>query len=312
MSIRLRGPSERLGTATVSERLSDWSIDKKPTRQDARLLQKMGESTLLLASNAYVALPNDANLRASFIDKEEFGLGREDSQHQVRFGQLILNGQGVHEAPDFVAVKPFEQSEHLYNEWAASAYANGLSDKQLAYQPLAIYNDTTGTPNLVSLYEHGVTTYDSVFWTNPEEHPEVLEASIVRRAAETCMRGLGLMHGARLVHGDARVKNLGHDRNGPRFVDLEEAFLIPADGVNEREFTDKVLKDMSMFIDSLRQVDENVDQINDTLHNPEVVNAMLAAYQEGLDESREGQEVDVPNYGHVHGEAVRSMIESDQ
>ncbi len=308
MSIRLNGPSERLGTASTSDRLNNWSLDVAPQILDANLMKEMGRNTLILASNAYTLGPKDG-LHVSFIERDDFARHREDSQHQVRFGQMLINGKGVHEQPDFVAIKPFEKNKGLYHEWAANAYANGLADEQRAYMPLAVYKDNNDVANMVTLYEHGVTTYDRVFWADRHETPEALHQDVVERAAEACMYGLGLMHGARLVHGDARVKNLGRDSRHVRFIDLEDSSLIPEETVDEQESLDVILKDITMFIDSTLQVDENAEQISEILHRPDMVDKLVGSYQAGIAKSKQSQEgIYVPDYGKLHEEVIREII----
>lgn len=312
MSLRLRGSSERLGKAEVSERISGWSLDISPQLADSALLRDMGNRTLLLASNAYT-FKNKDGLHGSLIEREDFGQDREDSQHQVRFGQMILNGQGIHEIPDLVAIKPYEKNKHLYHEWAANAYANGLADEQRAYMPLGVYKDDQGTPNLVTLYEHGVTTYDRVFWADKNENPGALHKEVVREAAETCMYGLGLMHGSRLIHGDARAKNLGRDSRHVRFIDLEDATLVPEEAVEDQEYLDKMLKDITMFIDSTMQVEENAESISETLHTPREITRLIKSYRNGLAKARLSQEgKHIPDYAKLHEEAIRDIIKNNQ
>lgn len=312
-SPRLRGPSERLGTANVSDQISAWSLEAAPTEADIKLLRDLGHLSVLLSSTAYGTLPRNAyNLRATFIDVNDFGIGREDSRHQVRFGQMLLNGRGIHENHDFVAVKPYDNEENLHREWAANAYANAVFDEQRGFMPLAVTRDEDGNPAAITLYEHGVKTFDNVFWADREEHPEALGRDNVINAATTCMYGLGLMHGSRLIHGDPQVKNLGKDNRHVRFIDLEDASLIPEDAIDDPEVIDKILRDVSVFIDSTLRVEENRERISEILHRPKIVSAMLRSYRSGLDKARLAQgDKRVPDYAKIHEEAIRDVIQKN-
>jgi hypothetical protein len=308
MSVRLNGPSEKFGDTSLSNTFSTFEIGE-PTSPKKQIIRKMGRGSLVLDAGKYFMLP-EHGLHATFIEREDFGVGREDSRHVVRFGQLILNGPGVHESPDFVAVKPFDDKRELYNEWAANTYVNSVFDDQRAFMPLGVVRDKHGDTSMLSLYEHGVKTADTIFWADKESQPEALREKVIERAAMVSMYSLGLLHGARLIHGDAQAKNLGWDNRHARFVDLESSLLVPKDAVDQPEFTNKFLKDVTMFIQSTMQVEENEDQIASALRKPEVVSDMLESYSAGVVKARLRQDASpIPNYAILHEEAIRHTID---
>jgi hypothetical protein len=305
--MRLSGRSEKLGDTTLSDNFSTFEIGE-PAQPKERIIRKMGKGSLALDAGKYFMLPAKG-LHASFIEREDFAADREDSRHQVRFGQMLLNGPGVYESPDFVAVKPFDDRRELYNEWAANTYVNSVFDEQRAFLPLGIAKDKHGDTSLISLYEHGVKTGDTVFWADKDMHPEALREDVIKRAAQTSMYGLGLMHGIHLIHGDAQAKNLGWDNRHTRLIDLEGSILIPSEGTDQPEFTDKILKDVTTFIYSTMQVEENEDQIAHALRKPSVIQAMMDSYSAGIKKAKRQQEgVHVPDYAALHEEQIRHSI----
>lgn len=312
MTIRMNGTSERFGKTEQSPEFRLWEIRGETdvdNKTKKHLVRSLGRHSVALDAGKYCRLPKKG-LTSTFIEQPDFGYGREDSRHGVRFGQLILNGPGVHEIPDLVAIKPFEERGGLYNEWASNAYVNGLFDEQRAYLPLGILKDEHGVPAMISLYEHGIKTADNVFWADRELSPEALRADVIKRTATTCMYGLGLMHGARLVHGDAQAKNLGSDARHVRFIDLEDSLLIPADGVDSAVYTDKIIKDIATFIGSTGQVDENREQITEALYKPTVIDTLIKSYRQGIDKARSRQPgIHVPDYATTHEDAIRALID---
>lgn len=308
MTLRLNGRSEKLGSTSLSHEFSSFEIGE-PAKPQERLIRKMGRGTVMLDAEKYFMLP-DHGLNATFIEQPDFAYGREDSRHVVRFGQMLLNGPGIHESPDFVAIKPFDDKKELYNEWAANHYINSVFDDQRAFMPLGIVRDKHGDMNMITLYEHGVKTADAVFWADKESQPEALRAKVIENTAITCMYSLGLMHGARLIHGDAQAKNLGWDNRQARFVDLESAALIPRDAVQEAIYVDRVMKDVQIFIQSTMQVEENQDQIADVLRNPAVVNELMKSYKKGINEARHQQPVSrIPDYAALNEDRTRDLID---
>lgn len=309
MTIRLDGTSDRLGQTFLSQEFSTWEINE-PDVEHSDQDRMLGAFSIgvVLDQRMYFMVPN-TGVHATFIELQDFELGREESRHMVKFGQLILNGPGIHEQPDFVAMKPFEDRQSLYREWAAGAYANGLYDEQRAFAALGVAKDEEGVTSMITLYEHGVKTADTVFWADVELQPEALRMDVIQTKAATCMYGLGLMHGARLIHGDAAVKNLGSDARHVRFIDLEDSTLIPVDGLDAEEYGRKIIRDISMFISSTMQVDQNRERVSDALSKPEVVDMLMENYERGITKAQRRQpNLTIPDYKAIHEDEIRDLI----
>jgi len=284
MSIRIHGPSESMGGADIVDNMSSWSLENKPRRADADFMRNVPMDTTLLDRGKY-PLIHPEKLHATFIEEEELGLGRAESQHQVRFGQMILNSAYDHEMPDLVAVKPFEIARDLHREWAANNYINSIGRYQRAFLPLGIWRRNNGDYNLITLYEHGVKSYDEVFWADRIGSPEALRAQVVEKAALTCVQGLGYLHGLGVVHGDAQAKNLAKDSRRVRFVDLESASLLPRVGsaVLEDAETDRLTsRDIDSFFGSTMLVSDNQDRIADVFNDYSMPVQLVRSYQDGL------------------------------
>lgn len=241
--------------------------------------------------------------RASFIDSPELGLGRDEGRHQPRFGQMIINGAGLHERPILVTVKPFNGStdkqpdELMQREWAASNYLNSLSDRQLAYLPLGAWRTAKGVNHLISLYEHDVKSYDNVFWADKELSPEALRAQTIEHALNDCIRGLGYLHGLGLVHTDAEVKNLAANLSGIRFIDLEGIKQLPREGTTVEDSGETVRlirNDLETLFDSTIQVDENRKAVANVLAKPKMDERLAKTYRAGLRQAKAEADVKMP------------------
>lgn len=275
-------------------------------------------SVALTAAEFQLPDAQDTRIRASFIDNDELGLGRDEGQHQARFGQMILNGNGYYERPLLAAMKPFEHAlkvhpnEALANEWLASNYLNSQSDRQLAYLPLGVWQNAQGINHLISLYEHDVISYDSIFWADREGQPEALRPATIEHALTDCIRGLGYLHGVGLAHTDAEAKNLAADLGGIRFIDLEDSVLLPRKG-NKIEASDKTLRlvrnDIEMFFDSTVQVDENRQPIGEVLGKRNMDQKLAQIYRAGLKAGRADTGIDMPDLPTRHNEYFKTTIE---
>lgn len=293
-TIRFNGTAEQMGNVAP---LSSAEIPEEFTageRGIARLLASvpLGSVALLDAEFTLPNVPPSAKPhRASFIDSAELGYGRDEARHQPKFGQMILNGVGLHERPILIAAKPFHggEDEHpnglLHREWAASNYLNSLSDRELAYIPLGVWRTAEGVNHLLSLYEHDVKSYDNVFWADKSLVPEALRPANIEYALIDCLRGLGYLHGAGLVHTDAEAKNMAADFSGIRFIDLEGIQQLPRKGTqveNSDTTINLVRHDIETFFDSTIQVDENRVDIAPILAKTTVIKRLAQVYRAGL------------------------------
>lgn len=285
--LRISGPSERLGNVYTSDEFLTWEVpDSESSSRMRRLLSEMGRLTVALDETKYSGLTFGERAAASFIESEDFRGGREESAHQVRFGQMILSGNDFREHPEFVAIKSFDDRAVLYTEWAAHEYINSLFDRQVGYLNLGVHNDATGIESIISQYDHDVTSFDSSFWADENQPTSALRPEVLQRHAALGLQGLGMFHGARIIHGDAAVKNLAADRLGPRAIDLETAEILDADTVDDAEAYVKTRRDIDMFISSMVLVDENKQRVIDALKADEVADRLTEAYEMGVREGR--------------------------
>ncbi len=293
-NIRINGPSEQMGEIVTLPSVEIPDAIDQGERAIGRLMATipLGSVALLDSEFRLPDVPASSKPhRATFIDSADLGLGRDEARHQPRFGQMLLNGYGLHERPILVGAKPFQGSEDehpdtfLQREWAASNYLNSLGDAQLAYLPLGVWRTAEGVNHLLSLYDHGVKSYDNVFWADRNVTPEALRAPVIEHALMDCLRGLGYLHGAGLVHTDAEAKNLAADLSGIRFIDLEGIKQLPRNGatIEASDATTSLIRhDIETFFDSTTQVDENNGDIAPVLAKHKMPERLAKAYRGGL------------------------------
>ena len=310
-NLRLTGRPEKLGLVSACEEFLTWEVpDIESTGRMRRLLKHMGKSTLVLDAMKYHHLELGSDAHATFIEVDGFGAGRDQSAHQVRFGQLLLNGKNFREQSELVAVKPYSDRRSLYREWAAHEYLNSLFDRQIGYINLGVHRDKKGRESIVSQYDHDVISFDSSFWAGPETPISALRPAVLQRHAALGARGLGLMHGVRMTHGDAQIKNLAADRLGPRAIDLETANILDAESIDDPTALGQTRRDLSVFIDSLGRVEDNMDYVTSALSSGGVVESIVSAYGAGVVEGRAALNGEyVPNFGMRNQDVIREELE---
>jgi len=304
-SPRIQGPAERMGivASLPAGQISDESL-LESERDITRLVSGLDLGRVALLDTEFrVPYSRGEAQRATFIDEHEFRLGREDGRHDLRFGQMMINGRGLHERPVFVGAKSFSGAtdkhpdELLAREWATTNYLNSVSDRQLAYLPLGVWRTARGINHFLTLYENDVISYDNVFWADLEGTPEALRPKTVEHAFEDCIRGLGYLHGVGIVHHDAEAKNLAANLSGVRFVDLESAGLLPRNGqeIEDSERTINLIRsDLETFFDSTMQVDDNRSHIATVLAKPRFDAALAKFYRAGLRQAKADTGIKMP------------------
>lgn len=310
-SVRLRGQSEKFGPVSTSEEFLTWEVpDIESTGRMRRLLSDMGRSSMVLDKTKYGGINVDKHAHASFIEKDEFAGGRNESAHQVRFGQLILNGRDFRELPELVAVKPFDDRAGLYKEWAAHEYLNSLADRQIGYINLGVHNDADGVESIVSQYDHDVTTFDSSFWADSDDPDAAIRPEILQRDATLGAQGLGFLHGVGMTHGDAQVKNLAADRFGFRAVDLEGAEILNTEALHDVSALTETGRDIAVFIDSMRLVEENRDRIIAALSPAKVRERIAKSYIDGTRQGRALTDKNAsPDFGLLNVDRIHSELD---
>lgn len=259
-SIRLSGSSEKLGPVSASDEYVTWEVpDVDSAKRMRKLLKHMSEGSVVLDRGKFGGIPFGENSRADFIEKDEFAASREESRHQVRFGQMVLNTAFLREHPQFVAIKPYDDGKQgrqsLYREWAAHEYLNSLFDRQVGWINLGVSRSSSGKESIISEYDHDTVTLDRGFWADRELDISALRPGILQHDAITGANGLGGLHGSRMTHGDAQVKNLGRDFAGWRAIDLEDADILDVEQVDDPIAIERTRRDLSAFIESIFRVD---------------------------------------------------------
>lgn len=142
-----------------------------------------------------------------------------------------------------------------------------------------------GATGLVTLFEHGITSSDITFWANRDINPEKLRPDRIKTALHDCAWSLGYLHSVGLIHGDAEVKNLAHDDRNARFIDLEDAKLLPRIGTQLLDSPEAEMmkyQDLDTFIASSVQVEENRPEILKVLTSPRAAQELGLYYRKGL------------------------------
>lgn len=310
-SIRINGKPEKLGPVSSSSEFIDWEVpDQDSESRMRRIMSGMGRSSVILDSMKYGGLQFGDSAHASFVENDEFLGGRDDSKHQVRFGQLILNGRDFREQPEFVALKPYDDRRDLYREWAAHEYLNSLFDRQVGYINLGVVNSAQNTRAIISQYDHDVISFDSSFWAGDDMPAAALRPEVLRRHASLAMESLGMFHGVRMTHGDAQAKNLAADRYGPRAIDLETAQILDEETIDDPSTYDQTRKDISSFIYSVGQVEENREAVIRALSPDTVAAKLVRSYQGGVRKGRAALDgAYVPDFGRYNEDFIRSELD---
>jgi hypothetical protein len=253
--------------------------------ESTRILKRLGKSSLILDKTYY-----GKNVRGGsgrFVDQPKFEEGRGDNRHNVRFGELFISPSDALRHSDFIAAKPTLDKNGLsdiVNEFTATNYLNLIGDIQNSYLPLGFWKNAEGIVSLVTLYEHGTKTYDSVFWADKDISPEALRPEVIQRALLDCVWGLGYLHAAGLIHGDAQVKNHAHDGRNVRFVDLESVTRLEQTdhGIIDTIENDVLrIRDLDQLISSTMMVEENRRAVGDILFHQKTLRNLSQHYIKG-------------------------------
>lgn len=262
--------------------LSAIDITSNREQRSANINLLLGASAgLLLDYQQYDHIRQPAN--AHFTEDPRYDEGRDQSRHAVQFGKLLVRSQERAGLGDLVAIKP-NSIDGIITELGAINYLNGFGETQNSFLPLGVIKKADGAMALVTLFEHGVTTADNVFWANRDLKPEQLRPGRIKTAFQDCSWSIGYLHAVGLVQGDAEVKNLAHDDRNARFTDLEDAELLPRNG---RELLDNPTSvamkytDLDTFIATSLQVEENRPDILKILNTPRAAGELGLYYRRG-------------------------------
>ena len=155
-----------------------------------------------------------------FNEIPDLSLTRQETVHNVRFGQLIVKTFFGDERVALSALKPHSSAQTLAHEFSLARYFMGEGREHgfRTFQPQGITRLASGEFALLSQYDHGVRSLDNIFW-NPEHE---LESPLIIRALGKTAYLLGALHAAGWTHGDAQVKNMFVSNHQEVFIaDLE-------------------------------------------------------------------------------------------
>lgn len=292
-SPRFDGRSEKLGSvaAVDSPNLEPTLVHNEDVLKIINQLD-LGSTALLKAEFKIGDKNNHPSFgtRASFTERPDLSKGRDEGRHGARFGQMIINGSGLHERPTLVSIKPFDYSsaenpaDQLSNEWLMNDFLNSIGEDQQAFIPLGVWKNVEGISHLITLYEHDVISYDNVFWVDRNANSEALRPESIEHAFKDCLTGLGYLHGVGVTHGDAEAKNLAAGRRGVRFIDLEDGKFIPdVDNPSGLERAVRLTRnDIETFLDSTVQIDENRHNIKVVLEKQDFRKKLPRFYRAGI------------------------------
>ncbi len=230
---------------------------------------------------------------AAFTPVEDFAVGRGASKQGVFFGKLAVGSERHVPIPVYVAVKPYDKRKAdlgsrppiaVAHDIAASGHLARIS-KDSAYTPVGIYRgqDTFPVPHLITQFEERSTSLDNYF-KQPEISTDVAGASRqILHAMRLGNFGLGLLHGARITHGDAFPQNFAVD--GSRVV-LNDTTSFRPFPKNPGKVKVKVVEDVSDFVSGIfhpggstlfaRTLSASV------LRHPSVLPELTRAYTNGI------------------------------
>lgn len=202
---------------------------------------------------------SDLALQAELVRVAEHGKTREESRHNVLFGQLLLKGEDEGEHSLHVAVKPFDNEEEAAYEYAVSSYiADGGIPNCETYRPLGMMRTPKGSPAIITHYRHSVRSMDGIFWTDLIHEPLIVDKALGRAAM-----AMAHLHTAGWVHGDPEAKNMAWDVLKPHdrsfLIDLEDAKAV--DHLDTDEQDARKLKDLRMFIGSVFRLKEEDEEL---------------------------------------------------
>lgn len=287
-TLRFNGPQELIKDARPTT--FDFTLESSPEvrQQIIQKLGSIGTSQALLSEDAYSLTHSNKPGTGVYTEHDAFRHGRDESQHQVSFGQLIIHDQSRANRPELVAVKPFDEPmpDDIYQELAALNHLNNMGEIQNTYLPLGVWRNAQGILQTITLYEHGVVSTDQTFWVDKSLHPEELRPERVRTSFQDCLWGIGYLHGAGISHGDAQVKNLAHDSKGVRFIDPESMRLLPRD--DSGQLLDSLAsenakkRDIETLIATSFQVEENRPEIIKAINGIKGAKDLALAYRKGM------------------------------
>lgn len=243
----LDGPIQRLD-------IPDNSTPEKQVVKPELLssIKAIEPGSFALLKGSFMEQDLDYGTSALFNVVEGLERTRQESAHEVEFGQLILTGFHGEEHPQLAALKPFDTPKEAAHELAVARYfmKEGRHHNFHTFEPLGVVRLEDGKFGVLSKYEHSVKSLDTVFW-NPEHDQNV---PVLRRALGRCATVLASTHAAGWTIGDAQVKNFFTSPIDEIFIaDLESVkpFTQKNGVINEQATSGAIDSDMHTLFGSL-------------------------------------------------------------
>ncbi len=233
-STRIDGAPIQSGLETMSYLGPRYLRERGGDFTDSRLASKLGAistSHLLLLpehiSGISLEAADQPNMRPHDIDLTvipKLEAGRQNSRHEVQFGQLHIAGDSTHPIAELVATKYLNRVA-APRELHASLEVNRRFGDNMSFQPIGfVRQPNTDKIGYLTRYEHGVLTLDNILWN--------MESGTQLREEALGFAGLWLasLHNHKIIHGDAQAKNIAYDSSQKlRYIDLEGAQVYDAD-----------------------------------------------------------------------------------
>lgn len=213
------------------------------------------------------------------------------------------------EIPLHIAAKPYNRQTVLFDtpaksivhEWAANEYVNRFNPPQ-AFEPIGLWKNEAGEPQLLTKFEEDVQSFDNVFWargkTARQTKPERVADSLGK-----CLYALGVLHGMGLYMGDAQVKNFARNARTVRYNDLEMLQPLPLGADNtviplteSRRF---IASDVHMLagstVDQTEQPNDMQSKVFKVIRNATIVYQAGKQYIDGVRTGSQQSGVVVPD-----------------
>lgn len=216
-------------------------------------VQGMEPGLFLLEENAVDPEVMLTASTAECLELPELGLLRDESQHKVFAGQLLVHSLFGDERSDLVAIKPFTLPREAVREYALARYFSGeagIHHQFRTFTPMGVVRGEDGTYNTITRYEHGVRPLSKVFY-NPEH---ANSDPIIGRALGKAAFLLASLHSQGIKYGDFQLRNAFVSNHREMFVaDFESLWPMKRRGksVHELDAFQSVRANMTTLIQSV-------------------------------------------------------------
>ncbi len=282
----------------------DFVDPNKPSDNNKRIAEtilKLNRGEVILAAGQYAYLAaSEATPSAYFEEDPEFGVGREQSRQGVMFGRLDVQTSQHPTITTFAALKPYDKrvvdfkmkpSMAVTHEWATNLHMRRLSAGS-AYEPIGVWRRDVPyvTPGLITRFNERSRSLDTVLRATTESDAPIdaVTEERVRHAMHLGHFGLGIAHGAHIIHGDALPQNFAVD--GSRIIFNDTTFMRPF-GKDDKVTQARMNEDAADFIGDTVDPQKTSPQIraltNRVLKDEDFRGTLYDAYARGAAQGAE-------------------------